>query len=51
MRQEENVGSLEIGKAADFIILNRNPFEIPANQISQVKVEETYLAGEVVFSL
>jgi predicted amidohydrolase YtcJ len=49
MRQENNVGSLETGKAADFIILDRNPFEIPANQINRIKVEETYLAGTLVF--
>jgi predicted amidohydrolase YtcJ len=49
MRQEDTVGSLEVGKAADFIILDRNPFDIPTNQIGQVKVEETYLAGVLVF--
>lgn len=49
MRQESNVGSLEVGKAADFIILDRNPFDIPSNQIGQIKVEETYLAGALVF--
>ncbi|MEM9928775.1 MAG: amidohydrolase [Bacteroidota bacterium] len=49
MRQENNVGSLEVGKAADFIILDQNPFEINPNRINRITVEETYLAGELVY--
>jgi predicted amidohydrolase YtcJ len=49
MRQENKVGSLEVGKEADFIILDRNIFEIPATEISETKVLETYLKGKVVY--
>lgn len=49
MRQESKVGSIEIGKEADLIILDRNIFEIPTNEISQTKVLETYLRGVLVF--
>lgn len=49
MRQENIVGTLEEGKEADFIILDRNIFEIPVNQINQTKVNETYLQGGRVF--
>ncbi|MBL7785090.1 MAG: amidohydrolase [Chitinophagales bacterium] len=49
MRQEDIVGSLEVGKEADFIVLDRNLFEIPTNQISQTKVDMTYLQGELVY--
>ena len=48
MRQEEEVGSLEVDKAADFIVLDKNIFEIPANEIATVKVISTYLEGEKV---
>ncbi len=46
MRQEEIVGSLEVGKEADFIILNQNLFEIDVNKIAQTKVLDTYLRGK-----
>lgn len=49
MRQENIVGSIEIGKEADLIVLDRNIFEIPATQIGQTKVDLTYLQGEVVY--
>lgn len=49
MRQEDIVGSIEVGKEADLIVLDRNIFEIPNNQISQTKVDLTYLQGELIF--
>ncbi len=49
MRQEEKVGSLEPGKEADFIVLSQNIFDIPANQINQTEVLETYLQGELIY--
>lgn len=49
MRQENIVGSLEEGKEADFIILDRDIFNIPATQINQTRVNETYLRGGRVF--
>lgn len=48
MRQETKVGSLEIGKEADFIILNQNIFDIPAGQIATTKVLNTYLQGKEI---
>ena len=49
MRQEQKVGSIEVGKEADLIVLDRNIFEIPANQINGTKVDLTCLKGKVVF--
>ncbi|MFT5266247.1 MAG: putative amidohydrolase YtcJ [Polaribacter sp.] len=49
MRHEHKVGSLETGKEADFIILDKNIFEIPANEINTTKVLQTFLQGESVF--
>ena len=47
---EKTVGSLESGKRADFIVLDRNVFEIEAADIADVKVLQTWLDGELVYS-
>jgi predicted amidohydrolase YtcJ len=48
MRQEQVVGSLEVGKEADFILIDRNLFNSTPNQIKQTKVLATFVAGEQV---
>ena len=47
--QETRLGSLEPGKWADFIILDRNYFEVPAGEIDDIVVLETWVSGERVF--
>lgn len=49
MRQEDKVGSIEVGKEADFIILDRNLFDISLGQIHKVEVVKTYLQGKLVY--
>jgi len=49
MDTDDQVGSIEIGKYADIIILDQNLFEIAAEKISSTKVLKTLLAGKVVF--
>lgn len=51
VNQQQNTGSLEPGKFADFIVLNRNPFTVPEEDLLSVKVEQTFLAGELVYPL
>jgi len=48
-RMEKQVGSIEIGKKADFIILDKDLMKVPTDSILQVKVLKTYLNGERVF--
>jgi len=43
-------GTLEPGKLADLIILDRNPLTAPVGEIHQTRVLATYIAGEKVFS-
>lgn len=49
LHQEDLTGSIEVGKAADLIVIDRNLFEIPVPQISETKVLLTLLAGEQVY--
>ncbi|KAA5827792.1 amidohydrolase [Algibacter amylolyticus] len=47
--QENDKGSIEVGKWADFTILDRNIMTIPENQILETKVVMTIIGGEIVF--
>ena len=49
MRQNDKVGSIEIGKYADLIVLDQNLFQIPINQIAQTKILLTLLGGEEIY--
>ncbi|MBM3462942.1 MAG: amidohydrolase [Armatimonadetes bacterium] len=48
--QEKITGSLEVGKSADLIVLDRNLFDIPVSDIHRVKVVLTLLEGRTVYS-
>jgi len=39
-----------VGKEADFIILNQNPFKIKEADIHRVKVLKTFIGGKLAFS-
>lgn len=45
---DKEVGSLEAGKKADFIILDKDLMKIPVEEILQTKVIATYLGGKKV---
>jgi predicted amidohydrolase YtcJ len=46
---EKEIGSIEVGKRADIIVLDQNLFEIPANEIAKTKVLLTLVDGKEVF--
>ena len=47
--EEKEKGSIEKGKFADFIILDRNIMEVSSSEIPKTKVVATYVNGEKVF--
>jgi hypothetical protein len=49
MRKENEIGSIEKGKAADMIVLDRNLFEIAPDAIIDTKVVYTIFGGKIVY--
>lgn len=49
MRQEDKVGSIEVGKLADLVVLDQNLFDINPDKINQTKVVMTVFDGEVIY--
>ena len=47
---DELRGSIEVGKYADFILADGNPFETELNEIHTINVSETYFEGRRVFA-
>src|SRR5688572_14006811 len=48
--REKQIGSLEPGKLADFIILDRDILTCPVDDIKATQVRATYLAGKRIYS-
>ncbi|MFD1020224.1 amidohydrolase [Thalassobacillus hwangdonensis] len=48
--EEEEKGSIEIGKAADFAVLDQDPTTCDPMEIKDIEVEATYIDGKCVFS-
>jgi predicted amidohydrolase YtcJ len=46
--READYGTLEVGKVADFIILDRNPIETTPHEVRDIKVLATYKGGKLV---
>jgi predicted amidohydrolase YtcJ len=49
INHDDDAGSLEVGKRADLVVLDRNPFDRSLGAIGQTQVEMTFAAGRVVF--
>jgi len=49
LRQDDKTGTLEPGKFADLIILDRNILHIPVDQIADTKVLLTMVGGKIVY--
>ena len=47
--EESKKGSIEIGKAADFVILSDNIFAIPVEELVDTNVLMTILDGDVIY--
>jgi predicted amidohydrolase YtcJ len=48
---DHEVGSLEVGKFADFVVLAQDPLTVRPETLGSIDVLETWLGGEQVFNL
>jgi predicted amidohydrolase YtcJ len=48
--EEEKMGSIEVGKLADFVMLTEDPFKVPGDDVKNIKALMTIVGGEVVWS-
>jgi predicted amidohydrolase YtcJ len=49
--EENHKGSVEVGKFADFTVLDRDIMTLEGDSIRNVKVLKTYVNGELVYEL
>ena len=49
LHMEDQIGSIEVGKKADLVVLDQNIFEIDPYSVHETKVLLTVMDGEVVF--
>jgi len=49
MHEEERYGSLEVGKYADFIVVDVDPFEVDQTRLKTINILETYVNGKCVY--
>ncbi len=48
--EENSKGSITPGKLADFVVLQKDPRQVPPNTIKDIVLEATYLAGQKVYT-
>ena len=50
LKQDTTTGSLEVGKRADLIVVDRDIFTVDPDTIADTKVLKTYLDGRLVYT-
>jgi predicted amidohydrolase YtcJ len=48
---DQHRGSIEAGKFADFIVMDKNPLSVSSGELASVKVKSTFIGGKQAFNL
>ena len=46
---EDSIGSIEVGKYADLVVWDRDPYTVPVADLKDMRAELTMLGGEIVY--
>jgi predicted amidohydrolase YtcJ len=46
---EDRIGTIEVDKEADLAVWDRNPYQVPADQLKDMRCEMTMVRGRIVF--
>ncbi|MBV9482362.1 MAG: amidohydrolase [Acidobacteria bacterium] len=49
--QEKDLGTLTVGRYADFTVLSANPYDLPISNLRNLSVQMTVVAGRIKFAL
>ncbi|MFD1708011.1 amidohydrolase [Siminovitchia sediminis] len=49
IHKEDMIGSIEEGKLADFVVLEKDPYKVEVHELKDLAVCETWVSGEKVF--
>ena len=49
IKMENKIGSIKVGKYADLIILDKNPLEVPYEELENIQVLDAFVSGNEVF--
>ncbi len=50
IKMENKIGSIKVGKYADFVILDKNPLKVPQKEIKNINVLQTIVNGNTIFT-
>lgn len=50
-KDEDSLGSLEVGKRANFVVLSDDVFSVPEDTIKNIQVMKTYIDGALAFDM
>lgn len=48
---EDELGTLEVGKYADFVVLDKNPLEVDPMKIKDIRIETTVMNGSITYMI
>ena len=47
--QEQVKGSIEVGKLADLVVLEKDPLTAPEDELKDIRVDQTWVDGKQVY--